>query len=354
MSALLHALSALNPNAPSLASRGSVVENDPVPCTSLPCQWKPPRKRKESALRISDACFEKHEYSKPVKRKSISVEDFDPRPQKYRGQVNSRLPDLLEKMRGEQLCISLLFDKQFRCEISQQPCNENLPGDSDLRATVMAFKKTLEMTPQMCREMERNTCEQSNSPLWFSVRRFRLTASLFGSVLSHKSTTPPDNLVLRIIQPRTFSTPATAYGLTNEKIAIQEYISYQNQKCNQYLMGVIINPNYCFLGASPDGAVYNPSNTLEPYGFLEVKCPYSARNLTPAEACHIDGFYCTLNSEKSLQLKTSHHYYAQVQGQMALGERSWCDFVVYTPFGISVQHIAFDEAYTGEINYYQS
>ena len=82
-------LSALNPNAPSLASRGSVVENDPVPCTSLPCQWKPPRKRKESALRISDACFEKHEYSKPVKRKSISVEDFDPRPQKYRGQVSS-------------------------------------------------------------------------------------------------------------------------------------------------------------------------------------------------------------------------------------------------------------------------
>ncbi len=77
---------------------------------------------------------------------------------------------------------------------------------------------------QMCREMERNTCEQANSPLWFSVRRFRLTASLFG---------PPDNLVLRIIQPRTFSTPATAYGLTNEKIAIQEYISYQNQKCNQ-------------------------------------------------------------------------------------------------------------------------
>ncbi len=90
---------------------------------------------------------------------------------------------------------------------------------------------------------------------------------------------------------------------------------------------MIINPNYCFLGASPDGAVYNPSNTLEPYGFLEVKYPYSARNQTPAEACHIEGFYCTLNSEKSLQLKTSHHYYAQVQGQMALGERSWCDFV---------------------------
>lgn len=344
MSALLHALSALNPNALSLASGGSAVENDPVPCTSLPCRWKPPRKRKESALRISDASFEKHEYSKPVKKKMSSVEDFDPRPQKYRGQVKSRLPDLLEKIRGEQLCISFLFDKHFRCEISQQPCNENLPDDSGLRATVMAFKKTLEMTPQMCREMERNTCEQSNSPLWFSVRRHRITSSLFGSVLSHKPSTPPDNLVLRIIQPRTFSTPATAYGLTNEKIAIQEY-QKRNQDSIVSSSGVIINPNCCFLGASPDGAVYNPSNTLEPFGFLEVKCPYSARDVTPVEACHIEGFYCTLNSEKHLQLKTTHHYYAQVQGQMALGERSWCDFVVYTPFGISVQHIVFDEAY---------
>ena len=36
-------------------------------------------------------------------------------------------------------------------------------------------------------------------------------------------------------------------------------------------------------------------------------------------------------------------YYAQVQAMpqvQGLGEHSWCDFVVYTPFGISVQHIA--------------
>ena len=79
--------------------------------------------------------------------------------------------------------------------------------------------------------------------------------------------------------------------------------------------------------------------------YIEVKCPYSAQNMTPTEACCIDGFCCTLNSEKHLEPKTTHQYYAQVQGQMALGERNWCDFVVYTPFGISVRCILFDESY---------
>ena len=44
-------------------------------------------------------------------------------------------------------------------------------------------------------------------------------------------------------------------------------------------------------------------------------------------------------------LRTNHQYYAQVQGQMAIGERPWCDFVVYTPKGINIQRIHFDKNY---------
>ena len=39
------------------------------------------------------------------------------------------------------------------------------------------------------------------------------------------------------------------------------------------------------------------------------------------------------------------HYYAQVQGQLAIGGRPWCDFVVYTTKGINVQRIKFDNNY---------
>ncbi len=155
-------------------------------------------------------------------------------------------------------------------------------------------------------------------------------------------------MVLRIIQPKTLSTPAINYGVENEKHAVNEYKKYQQSLGNKDLIvtpsGIIINPEYSFLGTSPDGAVYDPSNSQEPFGFLEVKCPYTSRDVTPIEACNKSGFYCKASDGK-LILKESHIYYAQVQGQMALGERPWCDFVVYTMKGISVQRIPFDPAY---------
>ena len=109
--------------------------------------------------------------------------------------------------------------------------------------------------------------------------------------------------------------------------------------------GVIINPLWCYLGASPDGAVYDPANSNEPFGFLEIKCPYSTKNRTPAEACNHSGFCCQLTNTGELKLKETHQYYAQIEGQMAIGERPWCDFVVFTLKGINVQRIRFDTVY---------
>lgn len=352
VSALLHALSALNTTSvfrPCMSVNDDEEDEASIPCTSKPCQWKPPRKRKESTLRLSDASFEKHDYAKPVKRKVQSVEDFDPRPEAFRGTASSKLPQLLKKLKGEQLCISLLFDLQYQCEAPKTPLAHNTPSLLQLKKTISAFKETLEVTAEKAREIERRTREQLKSPLWYEVRRYRITASMFGSVLSRKPETPPRSLVLRIIQAKTFSTPATAYGIEMEECAIKEYVSYQHDHGHQHLMvtpsGVVINPIYPFLGASPDGAVYDPSNPNEPYGFLEVKCPYTAKTLTPTEACDLSGFCCRLSSSGHLELRESHQYYAQVQGQMAVGERPWCDFVVYTPKGINVQRIPFSQSY---------
>ena len=46
-----------------------------------------------------------------------------------------------------------------------------------------------------------------------------------------------------------------------------------------------------------------------------------------------------------LFLRTNHIYYAQVKEQMAVGNRPWCDFVIYTTKGINVQQIQFDKVY---------
>ena len=50
--------------------------------------------------------------------------------------------------------------------------------------------------------------------------------------------------------------------------------------------------------------------------------------MTPAEACTHSGFCSLLNRIGQLELKETHNYYAQVQGQMAIGEYMWDDFVV--------------------------
>lgn len=241
----------------------------------------------------------------------------------------------------------MLFDQHYQYETSHLPSSHNLPNTVQLKETIAEFKKTLCVTLMEARDIERNTREQRLSPLWFAVRRHRITASMFGSVLSRKADTPPDSLVLRIIQPKHFSTPATTYGIEKEDVAIKEYISYQRSHGHTDLMvsssGVIINPDYYYLGASPDGSVYDPTSKEQPFGYLEVKCPYATRNLTPVEACSKSGFFCEVDATGQLKLKQSSPYYSQVQGQMAIGERPWCDFVVFTLKGISVQRIPFDK-----------
>ena len=88
--------------------------------------------------------------------------------------------------------------------------------------------------------------------------------------------------------------------------------------------GIYICDNHPFLEATPDGTVYDPSNASYPFGFLEVKYPYSHRDRSPAEACGIPGFCCQLQTlpdgSKQVMLQKNRSYFVQVQGQMAMEE----------------------------------
>ena len=44
-------------------------------------------------------------------------------------------------------------------------------------------------------------------------------------------------------------------------------------------------------------------------------------------------------------LRKEYTYYAQIQGQLALAGRTYCDFFVFTRVGYSMQRIYFDESY---------
>ena len=200
------------------------------------------------------------------------------------------------------------------------------------------------------RELERKTREQRNSPKWFAARRFWITASIFGDIIHRRPETAPDNLVKRILQQKRFFSVQTEWCINKEEEALQSYIDYQNKNghvgLTVYKIGFLVMENHPHIGASPDGDVYDPSSEGQEYGFLEIKCPYTHRNKSIEEACRSSGFCSELRgNDNKPSLRRMHRYYPQVQGQMAVGERPWCDFVLFTTKDISVEWIKFDSSY---------
>ena len=86
-------------------------------------------------------------------------------------------------------------------------------------------------------------------------------------------------------------------------------------------------------------------------GVLEIKCPYSidgvnVTDLSPTEfASRYPGKFCFSFADGEASLDRKHAYFAQVQGEMAVCNCSWCDFVVWTKGGLFVQRVMFDRDY---------
>ena len=116
-------------------------------------------------------------------------------------------------------------------------------------------------------------------------------------------------------------------------------------------------PTHAFLGASSDGWILDHSlpETVRK-GCLEIKCPYSIKGtvITEREVEELLEYkdFCLERTEQGPQLKRGHPYYAQVQGEMAIMEVSWCDFVVWTNASQGncfIERIQFDASFVSEM-----
>lgn len=110
-----------------------------------------------------------------------------------------------------------------------------------------------------------------------------------------------------------------------------------------YKSGLVVSLTSPYLGASPDGKVID-KKCGSPFGLIEVKCPETKFMVTPLDACSHEGFFLE-NCNGQPKLKVNHNYYKQVQGQLEITGAKWCDFVVYTSRGMSIERIRFDEQY---------
>ena len=141
----------------------------------------------------------------------------------------------------------------------------------------------------------------------------------------------------RVSKKNISTVPAIKWGIEHEETARHDYtckmtLCHQHFECT--LAGLTINPLYPFLGASPDG---HTQCDCCGQGLLETKCPFSGRHGHPQELKGKPGSFLKANG-----LSRSHKYYTQVQGQLALCDKDFCDFVVWTPKGIIIERITRD------------
>ena len=177
--------------------------------------------------------------------------------------------------------------------------------------------------------IELATRGQSKNQTWFNFRAGRVTASKFKAVCSTNTSTPSKSLLRSICYPDSnkFKSVATEWGLAHEKVALEKYAESMSGHENFFIeeCGFIINPDYPWMGASPDSLVSCQCCGL---GTVEVKCPYKLRDKSIPE--YLSCSDCIEEIDEEFKLKVRHQYYFQVQAQMFACNVDYCDFVVCT------------------------
>lgn len=183
--------------------------------------------------------------------------------------------------------------------------------------------------------LENKTIGQHNNIVWREGRLNRLTASNFGAVVRRLDHTPCHNLVKTILYKQDVNTAAIQYGRLHENVALKKYEELQGvttRKC-----GLFVHSDTPYLGASPDAAVGSD-------GIVEIKCfPSIGVQTFEQVVCSGKKNMCLERKSCGLSLKTNHAYYFQIQGQLNITNRKFCDFVAYGENDIFIQRILVDK-----------
>ncbi|KAL1434672.1 hypothetical protein MTO96_011447 [Rhipicephalus appendiculatus] len=185
------------------------------------------------------------------------------------------------------------------------------------------------LSPAEAAEICRRTLGQAENPDWVKERTGRLTASNFFRIVH---CVKPEGLIKSILYPKkeTLLNPLDPrlYGRQNEAVAVEAYRSLMHlyDKDVEILeTGLHALEEYPILAASPDRIIRDGNEV----GLLEVKCPASKAGQAVRDACQ-DIKFCAELVNGEVQLKRTHPYYIQVQGQLAITKKLWCDFVLWT------------------------
>jgi len=218
------------------------------PCTSKPCQWNRPNKRKKESRPIQDISFKRIKYEHTLKEKQKKVATCTIDNNSFRNTLCAKLGnssraaifDILPPSHENNIEVENDLNVSHFEDIET---SEHIQYSSDKfinlvstisnekisQSDLSGFLSTC--TKEIVDEVEVRTKGQHDNPLWVSARTARLTASLFHDIKTRKDTTRPDNIVSKVLcQSNSFDNSAVAWGRKNEPIAKKRYIAYKKLK----------------------------------------------------------------------------------------------------------------------------
>ena len=184
-----------------------------ISCTSKPCTWIVPKKRKLEPQPVQSIKFQKHEYGKVIKH--VAREYGDVRAPHQRSTTTSDLEAFYKKVKdvqektGKIMGLSLILSHYLPTNEDTNNCadEENQHPDeyilkltspeklgpmslNEIAAKADRVKKRLFGSASNRDIIESKTRDQQNSLLWYNVRKPRITASQTKRCLLRETTSP--------------------------------------------------------------------------------------------------------------------------------------------------------------------
>ena len=190
----------------------------------------------------------------------------------------------------------------------------------------------MDVTQNMAVTVEKASREQYKTRMWFNYRAGRITASKMKAVCHTNPANPAQGLIKQVCYPQmyNFTSKQTSWECTHEKAARDRYKKRMKETHTTFSItdsGFVINPEWTFIGATPDGMV---SCDCCGKGVMEIKCPYCHKGQSIEVSTQDMKFCIQKNADGVLALEHSHAYYYQIQTQLFVCNADYCDFCVCT------------------------
>lgn len=216
----------------------------------------------------------------------------------------------------------------------------------------------LEHLPQLSKSdvdcIFKSTFGQSVNPTWTEMRHGRITSSHFYNIFTRVESLllNPDQCIKSLLSHiMGYESPnpnikSLKYGREMEPYAKEAYKKeYLKHKQHTDVLfedsGLVVDNDIPYIASSPDLLV---SCKCCGFGMVEIKCCL----IPPCQVC--SGFCkCKLpkclKCDEYIHLRKNHPYYGQIQGQLAITKRDWCDLYIHTCNGSFTERITYDDVF---------